>query len=91
MAEATTTRTVKATRQILPARLLRRGFIYPSLRAMGRQFARPIIYLMAERLVVMKLVCADCGCLVEKGLVHERCTDPTCCCVALPSVRKASA
>ena len=28
--------------------------------------------------------CAECGCLVDAGLVIERCGDPDCCCKDVP-------
>ncbi len=28
--------------------------------------------------------CADCGCLVSKGIRHVLCEDPNCCCQDLP-------
>jgi hypothetical protein len=32
----------------------------------------------------MEIRCADCGCLVHRGEVIERCGDPDCCCKDLP-------
>jgi hypothetical protein len=32
----------------------------------------------------MVIVCADCGCVVDRGIVKERCADPHCCCEDLP-------
>lgn len=38
----------------------------------------------------MEITCADCGCLVERGVVVTPCDRyPTCCCVHLPE-RRAS-
>jgi hypothetical protein len=30
------------------------------------------------------ITCADCGCVVERGVVLVRCADPECCCRDLP-------
>jgi hypothetical protein len=32
----------------------------------------------------MELRCADCWCLVDRGEVIERCSEPDCCCGNLP-------
>jgi hypothetical protein len=32
----------------------------------------------------VNIVCADCGCLVDRGARVESCMDPTCCCRHLP-------
>jgi hypothetical protein len=33
----------------------------------------------------MKIYCADCGCLVEQGLILQPCSRyPECCCADLP-------
>lgn len=35
----------------------------------------------------MDMRCADCGCLVDRGGVVDRCGDPECCCKDLPDTR----
>jgi hypothetical protein len=33
----------------------------------------------------MVIACADCGCIVDRGVIVERCGSyPRCCCGALP-------
>jgi hypothetical protein len=32
----------------------------------------------------MTIACADCGCLVDRGIRVESCADPDCCCRHLP-------
>jgi len=32
----------------------------------------------------MEMRCADCGCLVDRGEVVERCSNSECCCKDLP-------
>jgi hypothetical protein len=32
----------------------------------------------------MEIMCAECGCVVDRGTVVERCEDPDCCCAHLP-------
>ena len=32
----------------------------------------------------MTIACADCGCLVDRGIRVESCPDPDCCCQHLP-------
>jgi hypothetical protein len=32
----------------------------------------------------MKIECAECGCLVDRGVVVRRCDRPDCCCADLP-------
>jgi len=34
--------------------------------------------------VRVEIACADCGCLVDRGVVLVRCGDPECCCRELP-------
>ena len=36
------------------------------------------------------MLCADCGCLVDRGIRTAVCGDPECCCAQLP-VREADA
>jgi hypothetical protein len=35
----------------------------------------------------MEMYCADCGCLVERGVRLISCDTPECCCVELPTAR----
>ena len=39
-------------------------------------------------LVSVEIRGADCGCLVERGVVVERCENPDCCCRDLPDKRQ---
>jgi hypothetical protein len=42
----------------------------------------------------MEITCAECGCLVDHGVVVKRCEDyPNCCCQHLPvgETKKAEA
>lgn len=32
----------------------------------------------------MEIECADCGCVVDRGVVLDRCDDARCCCRHLP-------
>ena len=32
----------------------------------------------------MEIACADCGCIIERGIVLVRCGNPDCCCRDLP-------
>ena len=32
----------------------------------------------------VEIACADCGCVVDRGVVLVRCGDPDCCCRDLP-------
>jgi hypothetical protein len=34
----------------------------------------------------MEILCAECGCLVERGFVVMRCGTSDCCCAHLPDV-----
>jgi hypothetical protein len=34
--------------------------------------------------VRVQISCADCGCIVDRGVVRARCADPGCCCRDLP-------
>lgn len=36
------------------------------------------------RMGAVEMRCADCGCLIDRGEVVERCADPDCCCKDLP-------
>jgi hypothetical protein len=38
-------------------------------------------YLVSELMVIL---CADCGCLVDRGVRITVCADPMCCCRDLP-------
>lgn len=38
----------------------------------------------ASRVRRMEILCADCGCLVNAGVVLAPCPDQECCCAALP-------
>ena len=37
-----------------------------------------------EQQLAMEILCAECGCLVERGSVITRCGRPDCCCAPLP-------
>lgn len=37
---------------------------------------------------LMEMRCADCGCLVDRGEVVERCGEPDCCCTNLPDKQR---
>lgn len=39
----------------------------------------------------MQILCADCGCLVERGSVIKRCRRSDCCCAHLPDVDRPAA
>ena len=43
------------------------------------------------RLVLVELACADCGCLVDTGVVLIPCSRPDCCCIHLPAVEPMEA
>jgi hypothetical protein len=35
--------------------------------------------------LLMEITCAGCGCLVDRGVIVQRCAShPDCCCRALP-------
>jgi hypothetical protein len=36
----------------------------------------------------MEMHCADCGCLVDRGEVVERCSEADCCCANLPDKQR---
>ena len=52
--------------------------IHPAVR---EQESAELTYLR-----LMELECADCGCLVDSGVVVIPCEQPNCCCIHLPSV-----
>lgn len=40
----------------------------------------------------MRIACADCGCVVDRGLILERCDKhPDCCCADLDGRESAEA
>ena len=39
----------------------------------------------------MKIACADCGCVVDRGNRLTACADPNCCCQHLPRLHPAQA
>lgn len=38
---------------------------------------------------LMQITCADCGCLVDRGIVLVRCGKPDCCCRDLPDAPRS--
>jgi hypothetical protein len=37
----------------------------------------------------MRMECADCGCVVDRGVVVEACGGQECCCLELPREKDA--
>jgi hypothetical protein len=37
-----------------------------------------------DRIVAVKMACADCGCIVDGGVRVATCSDPNCCCRDVP-------
>lgn len=50
-----------------------------------------IVGLSDLRLDAVEFTCADCGCLVNRGVRERMCDDPECCCQNLPIAKPPKA
>jgi hypothetical protein len=51
----------------------------------GWRFRRRVLFRLGKEPLLMNIICAECGCRVDRGIIIERCEKhPACCCEDLP-------